>query len=94
MFFFERKANAYQYQEEMYEAQRNPVIVHFTSSSKPWNKGSLHPLTSKYIEYKNISLWRSTPLKWDNIPLKKKFKYYKRVILYSLGLKNSQFIKV
>ncbi len=94
MFFFERKTNAYQYQEEMYEAQKNPVIVHFTSASKPWNKGSLHPLTSKYIEYKNISLWKNIPLTWGDIPLKKKLKYYKRIILYSLGLKVSQFIKV
>lgn len=94
MFFFERKTNTFQYQEEMYEARKNPVIIHFTSSSKPWNKGSLHPLTSKYIEYKNKSLWANVPLIWDNISFKKKLKYYKRIILYRLGLKTSQFIKV
>lgn len=91
-FFYLRKWNAYDYHEEMLEARNNPVIVHFSTGNKPWVKGSFHPYTEKYQEYKTLSPWKDEPIGWGNLGFNKKLKYYKRVILYSLGLKKPKYI--
>lgn len=40
----------------------NPVIIHFDGRSKPWHKDSHHPYTSYFLHFKDISLWKGTPL--------------------------------
>ena len=41
------------------EAIDNPVIIHYTSSSKPWHFGNNHPY--KYLYWKHL---RKTPYKY------------------------------
>ena len=43
------KKNANKYKE-------NPIIVHFVSKPKPWQKGCVHPLSSLYYDYAKKTL--------------------------------------
>lgn len=93
-FFFWRKCNAYQYQDEIKEALKKPAIIHFTTSMKPWLKGSVHPLRKEYLKYKKLSPWKDTPITWGNISFGRKMRYYKRVIFDKLGIKKHRYIKL
>jgi len=93
-FFFWRNCNAHQYQGQVKEALTKPAIIHFTTSMKPWLKVSVHPMTEIYREYKSLSPWKDVPITWGNLTMKRKIRYYKRVILDSLGLKKHKFIKM
>ncbi|PXV60048.1 lipopolysaccharide biosynthesis glycosyltransferase [Dysgonomonas alginatilytica] len=75
------------YEEQRADALKYPVIIHFTSSMKPWLRESIHPMTKKYRKYKAISPWKNTPIKWGDMPLRKKIRHYKRAVLYSLGIR-------
>lgn len=93
-FFFWRKCNVYQYQQQLEEALREPVVIHFTTSMKPWLKGTVHPMTKRYMEYKKLSPWKDTPVTWGNLTTKRKVRYYKRLILHSLRLRKHKFVKI
>ena len=75
------------YADEAQEAINDYVIVHFTGDSKPWLKTCQHPLKNEYLEYKKKSPWKKVPLQWQGETLNKKIKFYKRSLLYSLGLR-------
>ena len=55
---FERKFDCYT-NTELKEARENPVIIHYTGSSKPWSFQNKHPY--KYLYWKYL---RMTPYKW------------------------------
>lgn len=80
--------------EEVYAALRNPAIIHFSSPEKPWLKLSMHPLTSEFIYYKNMSPWRDELLTWKDAKLSRIFRYYKRKALYTLKLKEPIYMAV
>ncbi|MDL2214883.1 glycosyltransferase family 8 protein [Dysgonomonas sp. OttesenSCG-928-M03] len=84
-----------EYKDEVYEGLQDPVIIHFTASSKPWLKSCIHPLKEEFLKYKSISPWKDEALVW---PSKKSFsrisRYYKRMILYSLKLKKRKYIEL
>ena len=80
--------------EEVYAALRNPAIIHFSSPEKPWLKLSMHPLTSEFIRYRNISPWKDEPLTWKNTRLNRIFKHYKREVLCALKLKKPLYMAV
>ncbi len=42
---------------EINEAKFNPVIIHFSSSSKPWQFANNHPLKKRYWHYLGLSPW-------------------------------------
>lgn len=46
--------------EEIESARYAPVILHMIRvfGENPWHKGSIHPDTSIFIYYKNLSLWK------------------------------------
>ena len=92
--FYEYGWNPHSYKDEAEEARTNPVIIHYSSADKPWQKGRFHPLIPIYLKYKELSPWKNEPLRWYNPSLKKKIKYYKRVLLYKLGLKKPRYISV
>jgi len=48
--------------ETVMEAIRNPVIVHYTGASKPWQYNNNHPFKSDY--WKNI---KNTPFRKSKI---------------------------
>lgn len=50
-------------QAELMEAYKNPTIVHFTCSNKPWHTLCRHPFRKNYLYYKSQTLWKDEPLK-------------------------------
>lgn len=59
-------------QQEIITSFNHPVVIHFLSGfyNRPWNIGCKHPLQNEYVKYKNISPWKDTPLKNDELPFK------------------------
>lgn len=60
-----RKPPIFYSKEEIMEAITNPVIIHFTTSflsRRAWVKGSKHPYTKRWMEYKAISPWKDETL--------------------------------
>ncbi len=45
--------------EAVAEALREPLIVHFTGSSKPWQLNDRHPMKQRYWHYRNQTAFRS-----------------------------------
>ena len=43
---------------EVEEAQRDPAIVHFTGSIKPWHRECHHPYLSDFMRYESLSPWK------------------------------------
>lgn len=44
---------------EISEAKANPVIVHYTGSTKPWQMGSKHPYKKDYWKYRKMTPFSS-----------------------------------
>lgn len=51
-----------EYAEEMIKDSKNPLILHYTESRKPWMEGCKHPYTKEYLKYKDLSPWKNVPL--------------------------------
>lgn len=47
---FEKKFNCFSH-EELEEAKEHPVIIHYTSGSKPWHYKNTHPYKKLYWKY-------------------------------------------
>lgn len=93
-YYLSKRKDFLNYQDEVFEAMTDPVIVHYTSINKPWFKACLHPLEKEFLKYKDLSPWRDIPLSWRNSSLSPKIKYYKRIMLYTLGLKKHKYLTV
>lgn len=48
------------YENELREALKNPVIIHFTGNIKPWYRHSrfLHPYRSSFFKYQEQTIWK------------------------------------
>jgi len=60
-----RKPPEFYSKEEIMEAVKNPVIIHFTTSflsRRAWVEGSKHPYTKRWVEYKSMSPWKDESL--------------------------------
>jgi lipopolysaccharide biosynthesis glycosyltransferase len=44
---------------ECQQARRDPCIVHFTGSYKPWMPGEQHPFKYEYYKYLRLAGWRN-----------------------------------
>lgn len=55
-------------QEEWEEAIKNPAIIHYTTSSKPWQYTNIHPFKEEYYSYLKLTEWH------DFVPQGKTFK--------------------
>jgi lipopolysaccharide biosynthesis glycosyltransferase len=93
-YYVTKQMNLFQYQDEIYNAIREPVIIHYTSGNKPWLKTCWHSLRNEFIKYKKLSPWKDTSLSWNNISLSGKIQYYKRTVLYALNLKKPRYMKM
>ena len=73
--------------DEIIEAAKSPVIIHFTGVNKPWYKGSRHPFCNRFMHYRNISYWHSHPLKQHKQSLYDRIIGLRNNIIWSLGIK-------
>ena len=48
---YERVNISWEYDEQLEEALRGPVIIHYTTGQKPWNKGCKHPWKDEWYKY-------------------------------------------
>lgn len=60
--------------EEVKEAFRHPVIIHYTGPEKPWYINAYHPLTCYFLKYRQMTPWKEAPLKRRQISLKKRLR--------------------
>ena len=62
--------NFQKYEQEVLEARKNPVIVHYTNG-KPWwtYNRHIHPWQSTFFKYQGQTLWKEEP-KWEVRPWK------------------------
>jgi len=77
------------YQKEVFEALKDPVILHFTGH-KPWEFSmDPNPYSSTFQKYKRMTKWRNTP-KIDQRPLKLKIVNTIANALRKIGLKKER----
>lgn len=58
-------------EEQISEAVKNPLIIHFTTSflsKRPWVKGCKHKCVEQWLKYKSMSPWKDVSLWEDNSP--------------------------
>ncbi len=48
--------------QELSDARKNPVILHYVSAVKPWHKEYLDPIKSHFFDAKNSSFWSDVKL--------------------------------
>jgi len=60
--------------EEVEEAFRHPVIIHYTGPEKPWYINAYHPLKGYFEKYRQLTPWKDKPLTRLHIPLKKRMR--------------------
>lgn len=46
------------YERELGDAQKKPIIIHFTGKMKPWYKECNHPYKGKYYKYLLFTEWK------------------------------------
>lgn len=49
-------------------AKKNPVIIHYTSSIKPWHIGCKHPLVHKFWDTIKLTPWPNHKPQWNKLP--------------------------
>ncbi|TLU82831.1 MAG: glycosyltransferase family 8 protein [Chlorobium sp.] len=54
---FEKKFNCFS-SEELSQAKERPVIIHYTSGSKPWHYKNRHPYKRRYWDYIKMTPYR------------------------------------
>ena len=70
---------------------KNPAIIHFTGSRKPWDYDCLNPYRERYFHYLDMTKWKGTrPI----MPIKFKLKLLLDNVLYFFYLKPHKYIKV
>lgn len=72
--------------KEIEKAVYTPKIIHYTGYGKPWHFHSQHPYARRFIYYRDLSIWKDTPL-IDNWSIKDKIYYLISNAIWKLGLK-------
>lgn len=72
-------------ESELEDAIRNPVVIHFAGSDKPWKKDSLHPYKSIFLKYQELLGFSNN----DFPPIKIDYRQKIRAILAKCGLVKS-----
>lgn len=80
MFYMKDKEKALHWSKwgRIAEAKAHPVVMHFCSSVKPWQRESLHPKGELFLDYLNRSPWKNNKIEscLDGRSLKYKIFYY------------------
>lgn len=81
------------YENEVLEARKDPVIVHF-AGSKPWEayQRNLHPFRSTFFKFQNQTKWKG--IKTDRRPFKLRVINFVADMLRKFGLKSQSHILV
>lgn len=53
------KLSAYFSVKEIIDSKINPIIIHYTGSSKPWHLSNQHPFKNLYWKYRNQTIFKS-----------------------------------
>lgn len=63
IFFRSLSPKKYYSEQEISSAREKPAILHMirTLGSNPWNYRNMHPDTSLFLHYKELSLWQDMP---------------------------------
>lgn len=69
---------SWEYENELNEAIQNPIILHFTSRLKPWNKECDHPYKNEFFKYQNLTQWKGMPVQNRYKPSLKR--YIKKIL--------------
>lgn len=56
------KLDYWKYEPELLDAQRNPIVIHFSGPIKPWVEGCNHPMRQLFFDYQNRTQWAGTPI--------------------------------
>ncbi len=58
-YLFKLKYNplSWEFEEQIVEAQKHPVIIHFSFVPKPWHKDCINPYKGEFEKYKNMTIW-------------------------------------
>ena len=71
------------------EATKNPCILHFTGSEKPWHKECLYPLKNLWVKFLNLTQWKGLKLT-NKYKGKRLLKYHLRNFLEKIGFVECQ----
>ncbi len=74
-------------QKQIREAIEAPVIIHFTGYNKPWQENSSTPFVPFFRHYKEISLWKDTPLLSCKLNFKDRIRMFIFEVVWKLGIK-------
>ena len=82
---------SWQYEEQMIEGQRHPVVVHFTGIPKPWYSNCRHPYKAEFDRYKAMTPWKDCKQKrWMPLKYVMEKTFIKAVVL--MGLRSRDYI--
>lgn len=96
-FYFLRKPKIFdKYLPDLYEAKRNPGIIHFAAPIKPWFKDCTHPYRHLYKKYLQITQWREWKfVNWEQLsPRKRLNKIIKNLLNEYNILKEPLYTKI
>lgn len=78
----------YTYWDEILKTETNPLIIHFSTSIKPWMRNCFNPYINEFFFYKNITPFKNTKLKKYKINFKEKCKRILKLIFSKIKLCN------
>lgn len=82
---------SWEYEQQIIDGQKNPVIIHFTCIPKPWYKNCKHPYKIMFEKYKSMSLWSNVKEKrWLRIKYLIEHFFIKSVVF--IGLRKYDYI--
>lgn len=63
------KMKQYYSQSELDNAIQHPIVIHYTDEffNRPWFSNCTHPLKHLYLEFKEKSPWKDSPLKYKEL---------------------------
>lgn len=74
-------------QKEILDAIDDPCIIHYTGNSKPWMKGCAHPLTQKWLDINEKSMWADSTIIAGKPSLRHRLLILRNELIWRLGLK-------
>lgn len=89
-FFLKRPPVSWELESELKDLIKDPCILHYVGSYKPWQKeyNLAHPYKSEFFKYKSLTSWANTPLMKSSkrISYKEKIKCLTYNVLRKIGI--------